>query len=48
LGQTSALVRKIESSPIVYAGFNKMMVRRAFAEHPAPTFSQLVASALPI
>jgi hypothetical protein len=38
---------EIESNPIIYAGFQKMMVRRAIAEQPAPSFRQLVATAWP-
>lgn len=38
---------EIESDPIAYAGFQKMMVRQAIAEWPAPSFCQLVAMAWP-
>jgi hypothetical protein len=38
---------EIESDPMTYAGFHKMMVRQAIAEHPAPTFRQLVVTAWP-
>lgn len=37
----------IESDPMTYAGFQKLMVRQAIAERPAPTFCELVAAAWP-
>jgi hypothetical protein len=40
-------IHEIESNPAAYAGFQKMMVRQAAAEHPAPRFCQLVATAWP-
>jgi hypothetical protein len=43
----NAHLAEIESNPMTYAGFQKMMVRQAIAEHPAPTFRQLVATAWP-
>jgi hypothetical protein len=33
---------EIESNPMIYAAFQKIMVRQAIAEHPAPSFCQLV------
>jgi hypothetical protein len=38
-------VADIESNPVSYAGFQKLMVRQAIAEHPVPTFCDLVAAA---
>lgn len=38
---------EIERTPMVYAGFQKLMVRRAVAEDPAPAFCALVAAAWP-
>jgi hypothetical protein len=37
----------IESNPLAYAGFQKLMVRQAIAEQPSPTFCELVAAAWP-
>jgi hypothetical protein len=41
-----AHVAEIEGSPAAYAAFQKMMVRQAMAEHPAPSFCQVVADLL--
>jgi len=38
---------EISSNPIAYAGFQKMMVRQAIAEQPAPNFCQMVATVWP-
>jgi len=38
---------EIESNPLAYAGFQKLMVRRAVAERPVPTFRDVVAAAWP-
>jgi hypothetical protein len=38
---------EIENDPMVYAGFQKTMVREAIAEQPPPTFCQLVTMAWP-
>jgi hypothetical protein len=35
---------EIESNPMAYAAFQKIMVRQATAEHPAPSFCQLVTT----
>lgn len=43
----NAHLAEIESNPMAYAGFQKMMVRQAIAEQPAPSFCQLVANAWP-
>ena len=43
----NAHVTEIERNPAAYAGFQKMMVRQAMAEHPAPTFCQGVATVWP-
>lgn len=43
----NAHLAEIESNPMAYAGFQKMMVRQAIAERPAPSFCQLVATAWP-
>jgi len=40
-------IAEIESNPLAYAGFQKMMVREAIAEQPAPSFCQLMATAWP-
>jgi hypothetical protein len=40
-------VADIESNPLAYAGFQKLMVRQAIAERPVPTFCELVAAAWP-
>jgi hypothetical protein len=37
----------IENNPLVYAGFQKLMVRQAVAERPFPTFCELVAMVWP-
>ena len=37
----------IESNPLAYAGFQKLMVRGAIAEQPVPNFCELVAAAWP-
>ena len=37
----------IESNPLAYADFQKLMVRQAIAEQPVPTFCDLVAAAWP-
>jgi hypothetical protein len=37
----------IESDPLAYAGFQKLMVRQAIAERPIPTLCELVAAAWP-
>ena len=36
---------EIESNPLAYAGFQKLMVRHAVAERPVPTFCEVVAAA---
>lgn len=41
-------VAEIEGNPMVYAGFQKMMVRQAMAEDPAPTFCEAVATVWPV
>lgn len=38
---------EIETNPARYAGFQKMMVRRAMAEEPQPRFCELVRSTWP-
>ena len=38
---------EIERNPVRYAGFQKMMVRRAVAEEPKPRFYELVRSTWP-
>ncbi len=38
---------EIETNPIRYAGFQKMMVRRAIAEESQPRFCELVRSTWP-
>lgn len=38
---------EIESNPMAYAGFQKMMVREAIVENSSPSFCQLVATAWP-
>lgn len=38
---------EISSNPMAYAGFQKMMVRQAIAEQPAPNFCQMVATVWP-
>ena len=38
---------EIERNPVRYAGFQKMMVRRAVAEEPKPRFCELVRSTWP-
>lgn len=38
---------RIENDPPAYAGFQKMMVRDAMAEQPAPGFCQMVATLWP-
>lgn len=43
----NAHVGAIERDPAAYAGFQKLMVRRAMAEDPAPSFCRLVAGAWP-
>ena len=43
----NAHLAEIESNPMAYAGFQKMMVRQAIAEQPAPSFSQMVATIWP-
>jgi|SRR5579863_1938237 len=40
-------IREIESNPPRYAGFQKLMVRRAIAEEPQPRFCDLVNSTWP-
>jgi hypothetical protein len=37
----------IEKNPLLYAGFQKHMVRQAMAEQPTPRFRELVASTWP-
>ncbi len=41
-------ISEIEANPPRYAGFQKMMVRRAIAEEPAPGFCALVNSTWPL
>ena len=43
----NAHIAEIESNPMVYASFQKMMVRRAMAERPALGFCDAVALAWP-
>lgn len=43
----NAHIAEIERSPVAYAGYQKLMVRRAIAEDPAPSFCHLVAVAWP-
>ena len=43
----NAHLTEIESNSMAYAGFQKMMVRKAIAENPAPSFCQLVATTWP-
>lgn len=38
---------EIEGDPMLYASFQKMMVRQAMAEQPAPSFCQMVATIWP-
>jgi len=38
---------EIEGNPMAYAGFQKMMVRQAIAEQPAPSFCQMVMTIWP-
>lgn len=38
---------EIEANPMAYAGFQKMMVRLAIAERPAPSFCELVMTVWP-
>lgn len=38
---------EIEGNPMAYAGFQKMMVRRAIGEQPAPSFCQMVSTIWP-
>jgi hypothetical protein len=38
---------EIESNPLTYAGFQKLMVRQGIAELPVPTFCELVAATWP-
>lgn len=40
-------IAKIENKPADYALFQKMMVRKAMAETPAPSFCQAIATAWP-
>jgi hypothetical protein len=40
----NAHVTEIEGNPAAYAGFQKMMVRQAMAEYPAPSFCEAVAT----
>jgi hypothetical protein len=40
-------IREIENNPLRYAGFQKLMVRRAMDEEPAPRFCDLVNSTWP-
>lgn len=40
-------IAEIEGNPMAYAGFQKMMVRQAMSEQPAPSFCQLVAMMWP-
>jgi hypothetical protein len=43
----NAHIAEIECNAMAYAGFQKMMVRRAMAEQPAPSFCQQVSAAWP-
>lgn len=43
----NAHVAQIEENPAAYAAYQKLMVRRAIAEDPAPTFCQVVTAAWP-
>ena len=43
----NAHLAEIESSPIAYAAFQKLMVRQAVAERPVPTFCDVVTATWP-
>ena len=43
----NAHLAEIESNPMAYAGFQKMMVRQAISERPAPSFRQVMATVWP-
>lgn len=43
----NAHLAEIEGNPMAYAGFQKMMVRQAIAEQPAPSFCQMVTTIWP-
>lgn len=43
----TAHLAEIEGSPVAYAGFQKLMVRQAMAEQPAPRFCQMVETLWP-
>lgn len=43
----NAHVAEIEGNPMAYASFQKMMVRQALGERPAPSFCQMVARIWP-
>lgn len=43
----NAHLSDIERNPMIYAAFQKMMVRQAMAEVPAPSFCQLIQEAWP-
>ncbi len=43
----NANLAEIESNPMLYAGFQKRMVRQAIAEQPAPSFCELVMTIWP-
>jgi hypothetical protein len=40
----NAHLEEIESNPLAYAGFQKLMVRQAVAELPVPTFCEVVTA----
>ncbi len=43
----NANIGEIESSPMTYAGFQKIMVGQAIIEQPTPNFCQLVTTMWP-
>ena len=43
----NAHLAEIEVDPMLYASFQKMMVRQAMAEQPVPSFCQMVATIWP-
>lgn len=43
----NAYLAEIEGNPMLYASFQKMMVRQAIAEQQAPSFCQMVATIWP-
>lgn len=43
----NSYLAEIQAKAVAYAGFQKMMVRQAIAERPAPSFCKVVATAWP-